>query len=338
MVDLEIKETRCGGKPALAYIDHSYHRKTSSNDFLLEVLRQHYEVSVVWDESWQPCGPSLDAATINALQPDVVLFFQTLLKAKELRKIQCEHVFHVPMHDHVVGNPKYGWKKFSASGIRSINFCQATHRFFTTLGYDSTVVQYWPEPQLSGIAKVNGLRLFFWPRRREIGWSVVKALLGETRPEQIILRTSPDPGESPDMPSEDEIRDYKIKVVTGWLEKTDYIQLLSSCSVFVAPRLYEGIGLAFLEAMSLGLAVIAPDHPTMNEYIRDGVNGYLYSTAAPKPVNFADLTAVRERSLQSVIEGHAAWHEHESTILSYLASAPDKPASLGWRLKRLLNI
>jgi glycosyltransferase involved in cell wall biosynthesis len=325
-------------KPVLAYIDHSYHRKTNSNAFLLDALRQRYEVSIVWDESWLPSGPRLSVEHINALQPDVVLFFQTLLNAKDLRKIHCELLFHVPMHDHVVGNPKFGWNKFKASGMRSINFCQATHRFFCALGYDSTVVQYWPEAQLSNIAKVEGLRLFFWPRRREIGWSVVKALLGEARPDQIVLRTSPDPGESPDMPSEDEIRDYKIKVVSGWLEKADYVELLTSCNVFVAPRLYEGIGQAFLEAMSLGLAVIAPDQPTMNEYIHDGVNGYLYSAAAPKAVNFANLTAVRQRSLQSVAEGHAAWHEHESTILNYLASTPKKRASFAWRLKRLLNI
>lgn len=325
-------------KPSLVYVGHSYHRKTDSTAFLLDVLRRHYELSIVWDNSWQPSGPRVNIADINALKPDVVLFFQTVLKAKDLRKIRCRHLFHVPMHDHVVGNPKLGWEKFSASGMRSINFCRATHQFFSALGYDSTVLQYWPEPKVSTISAIDDLRLFFWPRRREIGWSVVKALLGETRPDRIILRTSPDPGESPDMPSEDEIRDYKIQVVPGWLDKADYVRLLTSCNVFVAPRLYEGIGQSFLEAMSYGLAVIAPDFPTMNEYIQHGVNGYLFSTAALKPVDFTQLTAVRERTLLSTVDGYQAWLHQEPQLLTYLSSKPKTKASLGWRLKCWLGI
>ena len=36
--------------------------------------------------------------------------------------------------------------------------------------------------------------------------------------------------------------------------------------------------MAFLEAMSLGLIIIAPNNPTYNEYIISGHNGFLYDS------------------------------------------------------------
>ena len=53
----------------------------------------------------------------------------------------------------------------------------------------------------------------------------------------------------------------------------EYMDHLSRCNIFIAPRLYEGIGLTFLEAMANGMVVLSPNSPTMNEYIQNNING-----------------------------------------------------------------
>lgn len=326
-------------KPVLVYVGHSYHRVTNSTAFLLDILRRDYQVSVIWDEAWQPSAKPLNADDINALNPEIVLFFQTLPCRREMRRLHCKRLFHVPMHDHVVGNPKYGWSKFRGSDMRSINFCRSMHNFFTSLGYESLHVQYWPAPAVPTPSSNAPLSVFFWARRREIGWRTLKALLGDARPERIVLRAAADPGEPLDMPDANEIRDYRIEVVSGWLDKPRYLELLTTCSLFMAPRVHEGIGQSFLEAMSLGLAILAPDSPTMNEYIRHGSNGYLYpvTETMPAPVDFSDLAAIRVQSLQDVAIGHQHWQRQEQEILKYLGNTSAFRPSLGWRLRAMLG-
>ena len=45
------------------------------------------------------------------------------------------------------------------------------------------------------------------------------------------------------------------------------MKLVKYSDVFISPRKQEGIGMSFLEAMSLGKYIIAINDSTMNEYI-----------------------------------------------------------------------
>jgi glycosyltransferase involved in cell wall biosynthesis len=236
------------------------------------------------------------------------------------------------MHDSVVGNPQDIWSIVRPSGLRAINFCRHTHAFFVGLGYESLCVQYWPQARVQSVGTTNGLQVFMWMRKKEIGWSVLKALLGTARPARILLRVAADPGESLELPSPEDIQEYNIEVITGWLEKTRYMELLTACDIFVAPRLNEGIGQSFLEAMSYGMAVIAPDSPTMNEYIRHGHNGYLYAPTAPQPLDFSKLGTIREQALRDVTAGHIAWQAQQSAVLKCLSSRARKGPGFRWRL------
>lgn len=322
-------------KPILVYAGHSYHQVTSSTQFLLDLLERNYQLSVIWDDGWQPSGEPLRATQINALNPAIVLFFQTLPAPEELRRIKCRRLFLVPMHDYVVGNPRKIWLRARSFGLRALNFCRATHAIFAGLGYESRCVQYWPRPQVETAPARDEFRMLFWARTHEIGWPLLKSLLGTARPERIIIRVAADPGHELEMPSNDEIAEYNIDIVHGWLEKSKYLKLLTSCNVFVAPRRYEGIGQSFLEAMSYGLAVIAPDSPTMNEYIQHGRNGYLYNIAAPMPLDFARLQALCKQAVMDVKHGHQAWRTQEEEILGYLASSQGMGTRIAGWLRRV---
>lgn len=64
----------------------------------------------------------------------------------------------------------------------------------------------------------------------------------------------------------------------GWVENEDKIKLLKEAHLFVLPSYNEGLPMAILEAMSYGIPVIATDVGSINEAVRDEINGYLIKT------------------------------------------------------------
>jgi len=63
-------------------------------------------------------------------------------------------------------------------------------------------------------------------------------------------------------------------------------KLYSTCSCMCVPSLWEGFGIVFVEAMACEAIVITSDLAPMNEYIVDGVNGFLVKN----PLNPEELS------------------------------------------------
>jgi glycosyltransferase involved in cell wall biosynthesis len=58
-------------------------------------------------------------------------------------------------------------------------------------------------------------------------------------------------------------------------------EFLRSCDVFVFPSLYEGLGIALIEAMAAGAACIATNVGPIPEVVQDGRDGVLVLPADP---------------------------------------------------------
>lgn len=69
-------------------------------------------------------------------------------------------------------------------------------------------------------------------------------------------------------------------------------RLLSRCTVFVLPSLFEAFGVVAIEAMASCKPVVASDIPGPNEIITNGVNGFLFEKG-----NAVDLTSCLELCL-----------------------------------------
>lgn len=73
----------------------------------------------------------------------------------------------------------------------------------------------------------------------------------------------------------DRLRVSNCVEFTGWIDEARKWELLRAADAYVSASLHEGFGLVFLEAMAMGLPVIAPDHGGQVDFLRDGKTGYV---------------------------------------------------------------
>lgn len=62
---------------------------------------------------------------------------------------------------------------------------------------------------------------------------------------------------------------------TGWVSEERKWELLRAADAYVSTSLHEGFGLVFLEAMAMGLPVVAPDHGGQVDFLSTGETGYV---------------------------------------------------------------
>ncbi len=66
--------------------------------------------------------------------------------------------------------------------------------------------------------------------------------------------------------------------ITGECDRKTALATLSSCRVMVLPSRWEGHPIALIEAMLLGIPVVASDIPGSNEIIQHGRTGFLVAS------------------------------------------------------------
>ena len=78
----------------------------------------------------------------------------------------------------------------------------------------------------------------------------------------------------------------------GYVEDTG--RFLSACDVFVLASGFEGLAVSMMEALALGLPVVATAVPGIEGEIRDGKEGLLVPVGRPELLAEAILTLVRD--------------------------------------------
>ena len=72
--------------------------------------------------------------------------------------------------------------------------------------------------------------------------------------------------------------------------RADIADLLAAADVFVFPSLYEGLGGSLIEAMAVGVPIVAGDSPAVREVLDGGTCGVLVPIATSAPLAGAVLT------------------------------------------------
>lgn len=298
-------------KQKLLYIGHSYHNKTKSTQFLKDMLAEQYEVETF---DFDPYTDNINThfMSLKGQSFDVVVIFQIMPHLNELKKvINFKKSAFFPMYDGVPGRDNPIWFEYKDTQI--INFSKTLHEELKKIGFSSHYIQYFPRPiDTKNMGKTNSV--FFWQRINQINANLVAKLLAKTKISHLHFHKAIDPNHQITMP------DMNCRITfSEWFETREEMQAkMQESALYIAPRLYEGIGMSFLEAMAMGRCVIAPNNPTMNEYIEDGKNGFLYDWQNPQPLEIKRIRTIQKNTLQYIKDGYAKWEKEKYKILDWL--------------------
>lgn len=308
-------------KQSLAFVDHSYHKRTKSTYFLRDILEKEFFITDLWDETWEGGGmPSIES--INKF--DYVVFFQVLPEIKELRKIKAKIVW-VPMYDAVIWRPETTWELLKTINLKIISFSNTITKKLTDKGFDIIGENVYlntanfPECKFENI-----LNVFYW-QRTNIDFKKMLSCLPKNKLGKLIIKIDPDPGFKSYTPSIKDLGQCKLEIIRGDMEKEMYLEKLRSCNVYIAPRKTEGIGWSFLEAMSMGMAVIATNAPTMNEYIINGENGILVDKNQGNRIyDYKEIVEIAANARKSCSVGYQKWTNDSKKINDFIKSNSNK--------------
>ena len=299
----------------IGLIDHPYHKKTKSTVFIQSLLKQVGAVYNHWEVDWWAGGGISDLAPVLDAGYDLIVCLQTEFLAPVLLRAHS-NVIIIPMFDGAHQWREGFWRQCMRARI--VSFCREQHEYLLRLGCDSFYFQYAPDPsKFDQVDDFSNLRGFFWERLPE-QLPATDYALRTTRSlglQSLHVHQVPDNGESSIITN-----DPKVKISTStWFEtKSQYLRALENANLFIQPRVREGIGMGFLEAMAMGQIVVSPDFPTMNEYITNSVNGLLFDISKPNGLTVPSLENLKSLggNARFTIEGlHEEWVESENRLL-----------------------
>ena len=322
----------------IAFIDHSFHKKSRATLFLVNILKKYYQVHLFWDESWIG-GPGVDWNELKKKKYYAAIFFQMIYPSEQLYLLPIDNIIIAPMYD-AANKPAEFWLRYKK--IKFLNFSKTLHERLETLGLVTAYFQYFVPTNKERYCKDRSAKLkgFFWQRTNKLTWNQIKRLVNTRYFSKIHIHAAVDPpGYEIIEPSEEELKNYNI-TISAWLEdKEEYLRLISNYNVFFCPRLYEGIGMSFIEAMAMGMCVVGPDNPTMNEYIKNNETGFLYDANNPVPIDFSNAIDIGMNAIKYIEDGYAKWITREKDVIEFIETPYDKFCiPLQIKLKRIIRI
>lgn len=290
----------------IAFVGHDYHRTTLSSAWFVELLQKHGNVDCFWDSTWRG-GESLRVDAFDGY--DRIIIWQVEYISRILAPRHRQRLVFVPMWDAVHSLDANWWSQLK--GVRIVSFCWELHTRLERSDLDSFHFQFFPDPsKIDQIDYYEAPRGFFWQRRPDINLNTVLHLSEKIRWDKFYYHVGMDPGfGETDHPSPSVILSNNIEISHFSSTSRVGFELAGRANIFFSPRLHEGIGMTFLEAMARGQCVVAPRNPTMCEYIEDGINGVLYNPADLVPARLEEFAELGKAARRKVEHGYEDWSE-----------------------------
>ncbi len=309
-------------KPSLLFIDHAYHARTKSTNFFRDILDAEYQVrTFAFDPHTD--NPETHFRTLYGSQFDVVVLFQIMPDLNALRQhISAGKFVFLPMFDFLPPLEDDIWNSYRRALV--LCFSSTLEAALRDRGFTTRLLCYWPvvpEKWNPG----DPYRLFFWQRVDAISLDTAATLFRNIPLASIHHHRALDPGYY-ERPALEKPR-CPVTESRWFPRKADLLRVMEASGLYLAPRLSEGIGMSFLEAMALGRCVVAPDGPTMNEYIEHGKTGILYDPENPIPLTRFDVRAIQYAARAAAVKGRHAWEKSIPDILQWIRNwtPPQEP-------------
>lgn len=319
----------------ILFIDLYFHAKTCSSQFLLDELEKVATVErYCEDEDGRFQGKLLPPMACRKY--DIVIFWQVIQSMKRIKNaVQYGKMVYFPMYDAtpllnlIQPETTAYWRQFF--DVQIICFCKKLHDSLKRIHFDTHYFQYFPPVEHDCNLDGDPRSLYFWRRGGKIDFDIVQAVNAAYSLNKIHWHDVPDPQftEGPKISSE---LVKKISRSIWYLDKEQMKKdMLESC-LYLAPRIQEGIGMSFLEAMAMGRCVIAPDSATMNEYIQPNKTGILYNIEHPVfDLSESLVRRIQRNTVSYIFQGYMDWCERKIAMVHLLLNTPSKYQGTWWQ-------
>jgi hypothetical protein len=302
----------------IKFIGHSYHQKTRSSRFFIEVLEGLGSVSIVWDDSWITGVKLVHADSVDGY--DLVVVWQVPEAIAELADAGVKNLIFVPMYDAAYSLGKEFWR--ALWNVKVVCFSAAMYEVCRRYRVHCHYIRYFPDSLGEGGVGVgvDDNSLFLWQRRGYPSWETVAKYIPHTQFKRLHLHLAPDfPGELVVLPTDEEYTSLEISSSSWFEDKSKLIERLGAFSYFMAPREREGIGFSFLDAMCQGLIVLGLNFATLNEYVVHGVNGFLITEGESRRFDLPkNPEKIRRNSLHYMRKGRLAYVRHLPGLVDFI--------------------
>jgi hypothetical protein len=260
--------------PIAAYcLDWHVSKSDAFRDLLVRPLGDFCDIELVsWDGEDLPPYSDEGRPTIFCQLPPPANW----LEREDAR------IIWIPMWDQARGYETEWWHALPKT-LRIVAFSEEVAKRSRDAGLPTLRLQYFGDPaHHEPVTWDKGRTVFYWNRTGMVGPQFLSELCAAVSARKLLFLSDIDPGvdpaaryELPQQLGQTEVSELKFSNLD------DFLPDARAAHVTLAPRMAEGVGLTFLEAMARGSAVFAFDGPTMNEYIVHAKNGILFANPTP---------------------------------------------------------
>lgn len=304
----------------ILFVGHGYHRKTRSSAFFLRLLSKLGSVEEIYDDSYL-FGWQRRNFRAHATRQSYALIVVWQIEYAALQLAGLPNVLFVPMFDSCRELSADFWRRLN--GMKVLAFSLEVYHRAQKGDCRARYVQYWPEAAQPESPVLRRRELaYFWYRRNDIGLSRLEWICHSLGIDELVIHYHPDPVVTEPIPRQSFLERLSPRInFTDWEDdRKGLIEDLANAACYIASRPFEGIGMAFLEAMAAGCCVVAPRNPTYTDYIVSGENGLLYAPALPGTLPADGVLKLGAAAAAAARAGRERWLATTSELLDWIVS------------------
>ena len=293
----------------LAYIDHNYHIKTKSGDFLRDVFKYKFLIKDFW------INKDLQFSKDFFLYKNF-FFFQILPPIKILEKIKNQNIMWAPMYDsphHPIGFSPLLWKIVNQYNIKVLSFSKNLTEQMIRSKVNFVDLKYYKKSNITKRKPKKKINIFFW-YREDINikdWIKLFSSSEVNKIDLLYLKKNKKLIIPPEIKSK-----FRINYIRkNFLKSESFKKILNNNDVFVSPRKKEGIGMAQVEAISQGKYIIGYNDSTMKEYIKNEKIGFIFPSN--KKIKISLINKFFNYRLNDNKESYNKWEKDKKKILIF---------------------
>lgn len=304
----------------ILFVGHGYHRKTRSSVFFLRLLSELGSVEEIYDDSYLPGGQRRNFRA-HATRQAYALIVVWQIEYAALQLAGMPNVLFVPMFDSCRELPADFWRRLK--GMKILAFSLEVYHRAQKGNCRARYVQYWPETAQPDRPIPRRRELaYYWYRRNDIGLSRLEWICHSLGIEELVIHYHPDPVVTEAIPRQSFLDRLSPRLrFADWEDdRTILTEELAGATCYIASRPFEGIGMAFPEAMAAGCCVVAPRNPTYTDYVVSGENGLLYSQALPGTLPADGVLKLGAAAAAAARAGRERWLATTPELLDWIVS------------------